>query len=338
MFGPRPAHIFICLISLAIAGCANGNSSVPETQSQAAGSPRTRTVLINDFVTSPDMPLIDRDFAARLETKLGTSVTADVVKSITTKRVNDEIVATIIVNVRAAGLSARPGSQEEVAPRSGTVVTSGRLHAADQGNRQQRNAVGAGGVVADVTVSEVSEGTEKQLFTLQAQGARQSGTASAGLNSPALNAAIGAILATRSAPDVDLSPEVQVLARRLGRAVAEKIVAYAAQQGWVAKAELPAPAEDAKPMRRQAETPPVVAARQDGLSDTKNKFPCEAFTKTARGNWYVKGPVTVDIGNAENKTLENMEIPPKFFTVGGVDLYEAIQKKCSGWQPNVRLR
>jgi hypothetical protein len=30
--------------------------------------------------------------------------------------------------------------------------------------------------------------------------------------------------------------------------------------------------------------------------------------------------------------LQNLEIPPKFFTIGGVDLYEAIQKKCGSNQ------
>jgi hypothetical protein len=46
----------------------------------------------------------------------------------------------------------------------------------------------------------------------------------------------------------------------------------------------------------------------------------------------VKGPVTIDLGNAENKTLKNLEITPKFFTIGGVDLYEAVQKKCGSNQ------
>jgi len=51
-----------------------------------------------------------------------------------------------------------------------------------------------------------------------------------------------------------------------------------------------------------------------------------------RGNWYVKGPVTINIGSAENKTLQNLEIPPKFFTIGGVSLYETIEKTCGGDQ------
>ena len=61
-------------------------------------------------------------------------------------------------------------------------------------------------------------------------------------------------------------------------------------------------------------------------------IPCNAFVKNERGNWYVRGPVTVHIGSADNKTLQNLEITPKFYTIGGVDLYEAVQKKCGEGQ------
>jgi hypothetical protein len=74
--------------------------------------------------------------------------------------------------------------------------------------------------------------------------------------------------------------------------------------------------------------------QKTGVGSTlpSNTIPCKEFTKNERGNWYVKGPVTFDLGSAENKTLQNLEITPKFFTIGGVDLYEAVQKKCGGNQ------
>ena len=83
-----------------------------------------------------------------------------------------------------------------------------------------------------------------------------------------------------------------------------------------------------KGKRQQQDTPKTEGASQ--LSP--NTIPCKAFMKNGRGNWYVRGPVTFDLGSAENKTLQNMEIPPKFFTIGGVDLYEAVQKKCGSNQ------
>lgn len=251
MFGPRPVHLFACLILLAVAGCAG--ASVQETQTSAGAAVwRPKMVLVNDFVLSSDA-VVDRDFAARLESKLDNyPLTNDVIESMAAKRVNDEMVATIIVIVGAAGLNARSRGQEDLTPKNGALVISGRLHAVDQGNRRQRNPVrfdAGSSVVADVTMSQVSDGTEKQLFafTAQAQSGRQSGAAIAGLNAPALSAAISGVLAARSALDVKLSPDAQALARQLGRAVADKIVAYAAQQGWVSKANLPAPPEDAKP-------------------------------------------------------------------------------------------
>lgn len=337
MFGPRAVHIFICSISLVAAGCAN--TSVPETQTSAGGAPpRPKTVLVNDFAFSSDVAVVDRGFAARLESKLG-SMTYDVVKAITARRVNDEIVATAVVLVRAQGLNARQGGEGELKQQNGALVVTGRVHAVNQGNHPPRNPVGfdaGNGVVADVTVSELSEGTQKPLltFTAQAQNGRRSAEES---DAPAFSAAIGTLLAARSAPDVNLSPGVEALARGLGRAVADRIVAYAGQQGWVTKGNFPAPPEDATPVKRRPENLAGAAAKRDASPDPTHKFPCEAFTKKASGNWYVKGPVTVDIGSAENQTLQDLEIPPKFFTIGGVDLYATVQNNCHGWQPTVRL-
>ncbi len=341
MPGPRLIHLFICLIMLAVAGCAN--TGVQQTQTSVGGAlPRPTVVLINDFVFSSDVAVVDRDFAARLENKIG-NLPSDTIKAITAKRVNDEMVATIIVIVGAAGLNAQLGSEAEPTPKNGALAISGQLRAVDQDNRHQRNPVGFGtgsSIAADMTVSEASEGTEKQLvtFTAQAPSGRQSGAAARGPDAAALSAAITSVLARKSSPDVKLSPDVEALARGLGRAVADKIVAYAAQQGWATKAALPAPPEDAKPMRKEPEKLPVAAASQGRSPTPTNAVPCQAFTKNERGNWYVKGPVTVDIGSAKNQTLQDLEIPPKFFTIGGVDLYEAVQKECVGWQPAVRLR
>ena len=112
MLVPRPVHLCICLISLAVAGCAD--TRVPETQSSAGGAAsRPKMMLVNDFVL-PSHALVDRDFAARLESKLDNyPLTNDVIELMAAKRVNDEMVATIIVIVGAAGLNARSRGQED---------------------------------------------------------------------------------------------------------------------------------------------------------------------------------------------------------------------------------
>jgi hypothetical protein len=319
------------LIALAVAGCAN--TGVPEAQTSVGGAlSRPKTVLVGDLVFSPDVAVVDRDLATRLERTFGNDLTNDVIESLGAKRVNAEIVAAIIVVLHAAGLNAQPGDQEELTRNKGALAIAGRLHAGDQGKRPQRNPVGFGtgsSVVADITVSQVSEGQEQQLltFTAQAPSGRQPDAAITG---PDADAAITAVVAAKSVPDVNLSPDAEALARGLGRAVADRIIAYAAQQGWQTTPVLAAPPGETKPAKKKPENLPVAAARPSGSRNQANTIPCAAFTKNNRGNWYVRGPITFDLGNAENQTLQDQEIPPKFFTVGGVDLYEAIEKRCGG--------
>jgi hypothetical protein len=204
------------------------------------------------------------------------------------------------------------------------------LRAVDQGKAQQRNPVslGAGNLAADVTLSEVSAGVEKQVLNFTAQAQRQSGAAIGGPNSAALSAAISKVLAAKSAADVKLPPNVETLARGIGRAVAEKIVTYARDQGWMTNAELPVATEDVNPVKKKPEKLPQSAAKRDEAPTPTTTIPCDAFVKNARGNWYVRGPVTFDLGSVKNQTLRNLEITPKFFTIGGVDLYDAVQKSC----------
>ncbi len=333
MPGPRPIRLFICLIALAVAGCA-GNSVQQTASPGGSGPARPHTVLVNDLVFSPDVAIVDREFAVRLENKLGT-MTGDVIKAITAKRVNDEIVATVVVLVGAAGFNSRPNRPDDTPPKDALIV-NGQAHALDQNRRQPRNPVvfGAGSsIVADMTVSQISEGAQKQLFTFTAQAG--SGHEPVG---PALHAAIATVLASKSAPDVNLSPGVAAEAHGLGRAIADKIIAYAEQQGWATKSYSLPPSEETKPVPNRPEKRPVAAARPSGSPPSTKAVPCQAFTKNERGHWYVKGPVTFDIGTAENQTLEDVEIPPKFFIIGGVDLYELLEKKCSGWHPAVKLR
>jgi hypothetical protein len=330
MVGSRPLHIFIYSISLAAAGCAN--ITVLETQTSVGGAPLgPKTVLVNNFDFPPDVAGVDRELAARLESKFG-NMSYDVIKSLAAKRVSDEIVATTVVIVDAAGLKARPGSQDEPTRKNGALLVTGRLRAVDQGNSQQRNPVsfGAGSIAADVTLSKVSAGVEKQVlnFTAQAQIGRQSGAAIGGPNAAALSAAISKVLADKSAADVKLPPNVETLARGLGRAVAGKIVTYARDQGWVNNADLPATTEDINSVKKKPGKLPQSAVKRDEAPTSTATIPCEAFVKNARGNWYVRGSVTFDLGSAKNQTLRDIEITPKFFTIGGIDLYEAVQKSC----------
>jgi len=242
-------------------------------------------------------------------------------------------VATIITILRdEAGLNARSGIDDDPALNDTALVVDGQLRAADRSTRSPRNPVDfRSGVVAEIAVSRTSDGKKAQLLAFAAQAQKGVG---AGPLAEAQNAAIKAALASQSVPTQNLSPDIEAQARGLGRAIADKITAYAIQQGWVHKADLPERPVDTGP-KNQPQKLPAAAAKQSGPSGPTtagSTIPCNAFTKNDRGNWYVRGPVTINLGTAENRTLHNLEITPKFFTIGGVDLYEAIQKACGGSQ------
>ena len=51
--------------------------------------------------------------------------------------------------------------------------------------------------------------------------------------SAARNAEIAGVVASTGSPNERLSPDVEVPARRLGRAIADRVLVYAKEQGWL---------------------------------------------------------------------------------------------------------
>jgi hypothetical protein len=220
-----------------LGGCAQTN--IQGMTSHAGALPKPQAVVVSDFVFSREVVAVDRGFTARLERKIGNIPTHERQQR-TAERVNDEIVSTIIATVRAAGLEARAGSEDTLTLDQTTLVVTGRLRSIDQGNRTQRNVIGFGagrsGVVADMSASHYSSAGKKPVlsFTADAQSGRKPGaalTAPIGASSVAIAAAgaVGGAVVSEK-----LSGDVEAQARRLGRAIGEKIVAYAKEQGWLA--------------------------------------------------------------------------------------------------------
>src|SRR5664279_5325890 len=208
----------------ALAGCANtggANGLFGETAT------RPKTILVADFVTSPEVEAIDRGFSARMDRK-GINYPILERKRRTLARVNDEIVASTVATLREAGLDAQPGSEEGLSLNDEAVVVSGRLRADDQSSTAKNKQIGfgggRGGVVADMTVSYFSSGGKKQLLAFNAD-AKDAGKPPAGKQAAARNAAIVTVLTAEKADPEKLSPDVEAQARRLGRAVGEKVVA-----------------------------------------------------------------------------------------------------------------
>jgi hypothetical protein len=248
----------IGVAALALAGCAITAGGLGNPL------PRPKTIMVTDFVLSSDVVVLDRGFTARLEHKSGSLLTSER-KPRTVERVNDEIVASIVATLREAGLEAVPGNEDALTLNDETLVVGGRLRPGELGsvgkNKPIGFAVGHGGVVADMTVSYFSSRGKQRLLSFSAD-AKGAGKPPTGKVAAARNAAIAAVLTTEKADPEKLSTDVEVQARRIGRAAGDRIVAYAKEQGWLAKpegadAEIAVKLPKAKPGQKPAKNPPA---------------------------------------------------------------------------------
>ena len=239
----------LCAVALLLAGCAT--MDIGGTPS-GGSSARPKSIVVSDFVFATEVVALDRGYTARLERKIGSFPTHER-KQRTLERVNDEILASIVVTLREAGLEAQPGSEEGLSLNDDVVVVNGRLRPSDPNAKPEHIGFGAGrgGVVADMTLSHLSGGGKKQFSGFGAEGAKKPGVTPA-----SRNAAIMAAAAAAGSPAERLSPDVEAQARSLGRAAGEKVVAFAREQGWIEKAaeaateEKPKKLPQAKPAKK----------------------------------------------------------------------------------------
>ncbi|MGN6572709.1 MAG: hypothetical protein ACTHLO_14975 [Pseudolabrys sp.] len=232
----RASALCLSLAALTLAGCQT--DSVSLTSNASASKPKT--VIVTDFVMSPDITVIDRGYTVRLSRKEGSDLPFHLRKERTLERVNDEVVATIVATVRAAGLEAVPGSADAVSLKDDAIIVSGRLRGGD-GPDKKGKGIGDGrsGVVADMTLERNGTFGRKQLtsFTAAPQGKVKIDAAAVDAALPAESRAAGR-----------LSPDVEAQVRAIGRGIGEKIVGYARGQGWLG--DTPPPA--AEPEKKKA--------------------------------------------------------------------------------------
>ena len=231
---------FACVVALLLAGCANSPMGLSGSSGPVA---RPKTIVVSDFVCG-DVTAIDRAYTVRLERKIGPFPPHER-KPRTLERVNEEIVANVVAALRGAGLDAQPGGADGAADE-GMVLVSGTLRGTEPAPpsdskkpRPVTDLIGFGtgrpNVIADVKV--LSGRRQLTSFTAEAGGGRGAVTGNA-KQAAAQNSAIAAALVEQKAAPEKLSPDVEGHARRLGRSIADKVLAYAKEQGW-----LNAPAE-----------------------------------------------------------------------------------------------
>jgi hypothetical protein len=246
----RAISTSIVVGALALAGCAGGS-----LQTGLGLQSRPNAVLISDFTIASEVVPIDRGYTARLERKVG-AIPAHQRRQRTAERVNDEIVATVIASLREAGLDARNGSEDTLTLDQSALVMSGNLRPSVPVTEKNKNSIGFGAgrghVVAVMTGSLFASGGKRDALTFSVE-------ATAPKREPAVppkvaaarNAAIASIIAAGGGSTERLSPDVEAPARRLGRAIADRILAFAKEHGWLepapSAAPRPAPAQPAPP-------------------------------------------------------------------------------------------
>ena len=202
---PRFIVLGLGIAALGLAGCANtggANGLFGETAT------RPKTILVADFLTSPEVEAIDRGFSARMDRK-GINYPILERKRRTLARVNDEIVASTVATLREAGLEAQPGSEDTLSLKDDAIVVSGQLRAADPGaakNNQVGFGSGRSGVIAEMTITSMSGGGKKQLLSFSAESGRRPGAPASGKLAASRNAAIASSLAAANAVAEKLRP------------------------------------------------------------------------------------------------------------------------------------
>ena len=238
--------IAIVVAALALATCAGtGGSGFDVFNSSGASnaSLAPKTFVVSDFIFSSDVTAVDRGYTARLQRKIGSFPTHER-KQRTIERVNEEIVAAITATLDEAGLKAAPGSEEALTLKDDLVLVGGRMRPANPAeaakNKQTGFGVADGAVIADMTLSHFSAGGKNLLLQFNAPMPHGRSVRLDRKRAAARDVAIEAALVAEGAPAARLSAATEAQARALGRAVGERIVAFARERGWLAKAEVAA--------------------------------------------------------------------------------------------------
>ena len=228
-------------IAIAFALAACGQTSIQGISSMLTpGLARPEAVVVSDFDFSPDVVLLDRGFVAQLQRRMG-KAPPEKIREELAARVSREIVSSMVATLREAGLPARAGGDETLIADQSALVVTGKVRSIDQGNRTQRNVVGLGvgksEVAADVVVAHLSPSGKKEVLTFAAEaesGVRPGAAVTAPVTAARGVAAV-AVAAGSGAASEKLSADVEAHARRLGQTAARRIIAYATEQGWLAK-------------------------------------------------------------------------------------------------------
>jgi hypothetical protein len=231
----RRARIAVTAASaLGLVGCASSNVNVATYF--GGGPQKPRAVVVSDFDLAPGAVSVEGGLAPAYRHKLG-KVTPDQLKAELTTAVNEEVSGAMVATLVDGGLPATTNAQPDGS--ESTVVVTGNIRKVDDKDRMKRRLSGLApfhdNVVAEVQVSQEVAGARKELLTFVGEAAdarKPAPPATTASTAPATTAPE----TTGSVSSEKLTPTVAAEARRIGKASATRILAFAAEQGWISKA------------------------------------------------------------------------------------------------------
>lgn len=227
---------FAGLVAAALGGCTSAN--VGNMSMFGGDLAKPSVVLVSDFDVPANAVALDRGFAAKLKRNMK-GASDQTMRGEVARRVSATIAETVVAKLREAGIEALPGNRSLAIEGQTTLVIGGNVRSIDEGNRTRRNLIGFGAgkssVTVDVQVAHLSSGESKNVltFSAEAESARRPGAVATAPVGAAVGAAATVASTAGGLASERLSADVEAQARRIGTTIADRIIAFAAEQGWV---------------------------------------------------------------------------------------------------------
>jgi hypothetical protein len=232
-----PVLLFVALVA---ANCSSTQITSNQPTLGAAATP-PEAVVVGTIVVPPETVTLDRGLMARLRRRVTREATEQTKREVA-QAVGAVVQQTILRRLNGAGLKASAGPADITLAQAPTLAIGGTVRTVDEGNRTRRNVIGFGAgrsqVSADIQVTEVAAGGRRPLLSFVADtrsGRRPGAVVTGPLGAAGAGVAVAAGTAVGSSVvSQRLSANVEALARKLGDAAADRILAFAAEQGWIA--------------------------------------------------------------------------------------------------------
>jgi hypothetical protein len=208
------------------AGCAGNNVNMA---SYFGGvPPKPKTVVVSELDVAPGTISVEHGLSPSYRRKLGKE-TPDQLKAELATALDEAVTETMIATLTDGGLPATVGQPDAVEGEPRIIVT-GQIRKLDEKDRMKRKLSGLapahGSITADIKVNQQSAGAQKELLAFgDIDLASKAGSGPA--TTPVVTGSTDA--------SEKLTASAAAEARRVGKASANRILAFAIEQGWISR-------------------------------------------------------------------------------------------------------